>query len=174
MRGRALRHGPIRGTLTFSPDSPWHFWYQRLMLGQDPASPGCQWPLSDVVTSTWPRLRMTFQSCNVTNVRVWGLDQWVVSTWPMSTRHQQVSSNHNIPVCYPCCKNRIQSLTVTLCLDCRSILSWEWGVRSEDQGAETLTSDHCGNVNCQPVVSQPEAAPMSEHLCTLQAAISNI
>ena len=24
---------------------------------------------------SWPRLRMTFQSCNVTNVRVWGLDQ---------------------------------------------------------------------------------------------------
>ena len=173
MRGQDMWQGPIRGTLTFSPDSPWHFWYQRLMLGQDPASPGCQGPLSDVVTSTWPRLRMTFQSCNVTNVRVWGRDQCVVTSWPMSTHHQQVSSNHNIPVCYPCCKNRI--------------LVWQWRVawtagafwaETEEWGpgggGRRLWLVTIGNVDCQPVVSQPEAAPMSEHLCTLQVVISNI
>ena len=49
--GRDMRHGPIRGSVTFSPDGAWHFWYQRLScLGQDSASPGSQCP-----SSTWPQ-----------------------------------------------------------------------------------------------------------------------
>ena len=50
---------------------------------------------------------------------------------------------------------------------------FELRVRTRGRREETVTSDHCGNVNCQPVVSQPEAAPMSEHLCTLHIASCN-